>query len=161
MLSSRWDLFLIIIINLLIILASSVNYGELLLKSLFEHWPRTCYHDDDDTGSNNGDVGPPNGHHHHSTSTPGNQYFTIPPHTPLIISEIQGRTLYRLLCCDAGGETEGMILQETVPSWVLDIVVEKTSPKPKNKVYFFLLPHHSSGIKRDKKLVNHDLFDYN
>ena len=56
-----------------------------------------------------------------------------------------------MLCGDAGGDTEGVLLNETVPPWVLDIVVDKTTPKPKNKVYFFLLPHSSSGIKREKK----------
>lgn len=71
--------------------------------------------------------------------------------SPILCSEIQGRTLYRLLCGDAGGDTEGVLLNETVPPWVLDIVVDKTTPKPKNKVYFFLLPHASSGIKREKK----------
>jgi WD repeat-containing protein 48 len=35
----------------------------------------------------------------------------------------------RLLARDAGGETEGVLLNETVPSWVVDIVVEKKLPK--------------------------------
>ena len=70
---------------------------------------------------------------------------------PVPLSEIQGRTLYRLLCGDAGGETEGVLLSDNLPQWVLDIVVDKTTPKPKNKVFFFLLPHASSGIKREKK----------
>ncbi|KAK8721181.1 hypothetical protein OTU49_012890 [Cherax quadricarinatus] len=125
-----------------------INYGELLLKALFEHWPRTYLFEENESGEGaEGGVTTHNGH----TPRPGNEYFTIPPHTPVIISEIQGRTLYRLLCGDAGGDTEGVLLNETVPPWVLDIVVEKTSPKPKNKVYFFLLPHASSGIKREKK----------
>jgi WD repeat-containing protein 48 len=34
-----------------------------------------------------------------------------------------------LLARDAGGETEGVLLNETVPSWVVDIVVEKKLPK--------------------------------
>ena len=38
-------------------------------------------------------------------------------------SEVGGRTLFRLLCRDAGGETEQMLLNETVPSWVVDVVV--------------------------------------
>ena len=33
--------------------------------------------------------------------------------------------MYRLLARDAGGETEGVLLNETVPAWVVDIVVEK------------------------------------
>ncbi|XP_063596748.1 WD repeat-containing protein 48-like [Penaeus indicus] len=126
-----------------------INYGELLLKALFEHWPRTYMSEENENGegAEGGGVANHNGH----TPRPGNEYFSIPPHTPVIISEIQGRTLYRLLCGDAGGDTEGVLLNETVPPWVLDIVVDKTTPKPKNKVYFFLLPHASSGIKREKK----------
>ena len=49
--------------------------------------------------------------------------------TVLLISEVGGRTLYRLLARDAGGETEGVLLNETVPAWVVDIVVEKKLPK--------------------------------
>ncbi len=42
----------------------------------------------------------------------------------VICSEQGGRTLFRLLCRDAGGETEQMLLNETVPSWVVDIAVD-------------------------------------
>ncbi|KAL7641384.1 UNVERIFIED_CONTAM: hypothetical protein RMT77_008524 [Armadillidium vulgare] len=134
-----------------------VNYGELLLKALFEHWPRTFGNreDEEEEGENNedGSESELSQRNSHSPRGPksGNKYFSLPPHTPVIISEVQGRTLYRLLCGDAGGETEGVLLNETVPPWVLDIVVDKTTPKPKNKVYFILLPHASSGIKREKK----------
>lgn len=31
---------------------------------------------------------------------------------------------YRLLCRDSGGETESMLLNETVPPWVIDITVD-------------------------------------
>ena len=61
--------------------------------------------------------------------TNGNEYFSVPGHTPVIFSEVGGRTLYRLLARDAGGETEGVLLNETVPPWVIDIVVEKKLPK--------------------------------
>lgn len=61
-----------------------------------------------------------------------------------------GRTLYRLLCRDAGGETEGTLLTETVPTWVADIVVNRNLPKL-IKVPFYLLPHPASGIKCVKK----------
>ena len=37
--------------------------------------------------------------------------------------------MLRLLARDAGGETEGVLLNETVPAWVVDIVVEKKLPK--------------------------------
>jgi Domain of unknown function (DUF3337) len=61
-------------------------------------------------------------------------------------SEVGGRTLYRLLVKDAGGETEGLLLNETVPQWVVD----KNLPKF-IKIPFFLQPHPSSGIKSIKK----------
>ena len=35
----------------------------------------------------------------------------------------RGKTLFRLLCRDAGGETEQMLLNETVPQWVVDVLV--------------------------------------
>jgi WD repeat-containing protein 48 len=47
----------------------------------------------------------------------GNEYFSVPGHTPVIFSEVGGRTLYRLLARDAGGETEGVLLNETVPRY--------------------------------------------
>lgn len=80
----------------------------------------------------------------------GNEYFSVPGHTPVIFSEVGGRTLYRLLARDAGGETEGVLLNETVPSWVIDIVVEKKLPKF-IKVTFFVLPHPSLGYKSFKR----------
>ena len=49
------------------------------------------------------------------TKSGGNEYFSVPGHTPVIFSEVGGRTLYRLLARDAGGETEGVLLNETVP----------------------------------------------
>ena len=39
-------------------------------------------------------------------------------------SEVGGRTLFRLLCRDAVGETEQQLLNEMVPLWVVDITVE-------------------------------------
>lgn len=65
-------------------------------------------------------------------------------------SEVGGRTLYRLLVRDAAGETEGVLLKETVPSWVVDIVVQKNLPKF-IRMPFYLLPHSSSGFKSLKK----------
>ena len=54
----------------------------------------------------------------------GNSYFSVPPHTPVIFSEVGGRTLFRFLCRDAGGDSERSLLSETVPQWVVDITVE-------------------------------------
>ena len=39
-------------------------------------------------------------------------------------SEPGGRTLFRLLMRDAGGESEQHLLNETVPSWVFEVVLE-------------------------------------
>ena len=68
----------------------------------------------------------------------------------LFPAQVGGRTLYRLLARDAGGETEGVLLNETVPAWVVDIVVEKKLPKF-IKVTFFVLPHPTLGYKTFKR----------
>jgi len=123
-----------------------VNYGGLLLQALLEHWPRPYAVEEEsdlDGGAqmHNGNIVKQGG---------GNEYFSVPGHTPVIFSEVGGRTLYRLLARDAGGETEGVLLNETVPSWVIDIVVEKKLPKF-IKVTFFVLPHPSLGYKSFKR----------
>lgn len=82
--------------------------------------------------------------------TCGNEFFSVPGHTPVIFSEVGGRTLYRLLARDAGGETEGVLLNETVPSWVIDIVIDKKPPKF-IKVTFYVLPHPMLGFKSTKR----------
>jgi len=110
-------------------LEQKVNYGGLLLQALLEHWP--CSIEEEQR-------------------TTGNEYFSVPGHTPVIFSEVGGRTLYRLLARDSGGETEGVLLNETVPAWVVDIVVEKKLPKF-IKVTFFVLPHPILGYKTFKR----------
>jgi len=121
-------------------LEQKVNYGGLLLQALLEHWPRPYNMDEEsDLESGNG-----------QKPVSGNEYFSVPGHTPVIFSEVGGRTLYRLLARDAGGETEGVLLNETVPSWVVDIVVEKKLPKF-IKVTFFVLPHPNLGYKTFKR----------
>ena len=52
--------------------------------------------------------------------------------------------MLRLLARDAGGETEGVLLNETVPAWVVDIVVEKKLPKfIKVWIELTCIPFHS------------------
>uniref|UniRef100_A0A3P8YPR8 WD repeat-containing protein 48 n=1 Tax=Esox lucius TaxID=8010 RepID=A0A3P8YPR8_ESOLU len=122
-----------------------LNLGGLLLQALLECWPRTHINPmDEDTEMNhvNGE--------HESRIQKGNGYFQVPPHTPVIFGEAGGRTLFRLLCRDSGGETESMLLNETVPQWVIDITVDKNMPKF-NKIPFYLQPHSSSGAKTLKK----------
>lgn len=122
-------------------LEQKVNYGGLLLQALLEYWPRP-YNTEDESDLEQGGNG--------SRHVNGNEYFQVPGHTPVIFSEVGGRTLYRLLARDAGGETEGVLLNETVPAWVVDIVVEKKLPKF-IKVTFFVLPHATLGYKTFKK----------
>ena len=89
---------------------------------MLEHWPRTHSPDDEREAfdgtttpaqANNPENGENHHHHHHHphaqtgagdvrARTPGNNYFCVPGHTPVIFSEVGGRTLFRLLCRDAG-----------------------------------------------------------
>ncbi|KYN17924.1 WD repeat-containing protein 48, partial [Trachymyrmex cornetzi] len=121
-----------------------VNYGNLLLQALLEHWWRPLHADDENEGNGNDGNGPLQ----HTRG--GNPYFSVPSHTPVIFSEVGGRTIYRLLVRDAAGETEGVLLNETVPPWVVNIVVDKNLPQF-IKIPFYLLPHASSGVKSLKK----------
>uniref|UniRef100_UPI00358E0F08 WD repeat-containing protein 48 isoform X3 n=1 Tax=Myxine glutinosa TaxID=7769 RepID=UPI00358E0F08 len=125
----------------------SVNFGGLLLQALLEHWPRTHAGplEEDDMELNQ-----VNGENENRVIQKGNGYFQVPPHTPVIFTEAGGRTLFRLLCRDAGGETESVLLNETVPQWVVDVAVDKNMPKF-NKIPFYLQPHSNSCTKTLKK----------
>uniref|UniRef100_A0A2M4APC3 WD repeat-containing protein 48 homolog n=1 Tax=Anopheles triannulatus TaxID=58253 RepID=A0A2M4APC3_9DIPT len=128
-----------------------VNYGSLLLQALLEHWKP-----------------PPTPHHHHlgpgelengclDGDIRGNEYFSVPKHTPIIFSEVGGRNVCRLLVKDAAGETESALLSDTVPSWVTNVVIDRTLPKF-IKLPFYLLAHPSM-LKQDRSkkldLINH------
>uniref|UniRef100_A0A8C5HSN5 WD repeat-containing protein 48 n=1 Tax=Gouania willdenowi TaxID=441366 RepID=A0A8C5HSN5_GOUWI len=123
-----------------------LNLGGLLLQALLEFWPRTRINPMDEEEN---EVNHVNGEPENRVQK-GNGYFQVPPHTPVIFGEAGGRTLFRLLCRDSGGETESMLLNETVPQWVIDITVDKNMPKF-NKIPFYLQPHSSSGAKTLKK----------
>ncbi|KAM4855729.1 WD repeat-containing protein 48 isoform X4 [Marmota monax] len=123
-----------------------LNLGGLLLQALLEYWPRTHVNPMDEEEN---EVNHVNGEQENRVQK-GNGYFQVPPHTPVIFGEAGGRTLFRLLCRDSGGETESMLLNETVPQWVIDITVDKNMPKF-NKIPFYLQPHASSGAKTLKK----------
>uniref|UniRef100_A0AAZ3RTJ6 WD repeat-containing protein 48 n=1 Tax=Oncorhynchus tshawytscha TaxID=74940 RepID=A0AAZ3RTJ6_ONCTS len=124
-----------------------LNLGGLLLQALLEFWPRTHINPMDE--EENEVINHVNGEQETRVQK-GNGYFQVPPHTPVIFGEAGGRTLFRLLCRDSGGETESMLLNETVPQWVIDITVDKNMPKF-NKIPFYLQPHSSSGAKTLKK----------
>lgn len=55
----------------------SVNYGNLLLQALLEHWWRPLHADDENEGNGNDGNGP-------THTRGGNPYFSVPGHTPVI-----------------------------------------------------------------------------
>lgn len=113
-----------------------INYGSLLLQALLEYWT------------------PPNSQNsEYDEIMKGNGYFRIPKHTPVIFSEVGGRTVCRLLARDAAGESESALLHETVPSWVTDVCVERALPKF-IKIPFYLLPHPQMAKQDRMKKVN-------
>lgn len=116
-----------------------VNYGNILLQALLEHWTPNVPSNDMD-----GEIR-------------GNNFFKVPKHTPLIFSEVGGRTVCRLLVRDAMGETESALLHETVPSWVTEVVVERAIPKF-IKIPFYLLSHPQMSkqdrMKKDRLIAN-------
>ncbi|KRX34806.1 WD repeat-containing protein 48, partial [Trichinella murrelli] len=61
-----------------------------------------------------------------------------------------GRALFRLACRDAGGENESALLNDVLPQWAIDIVVNKAMPKY-NKIPFYLFPHPSFNLKVYKR----------
>ncbi|XP_041474967.1 WD repeat-containing protein 48-like [Lytechinus variegatus] len=141
-----------------------VNYGGLVLQALLEHWPRTHAYDPDSiNGHVNGidtstdDINltvnsssPTSPNPPHTVINKGNSYFSVSAHTPVIFSEVGGRTLFRFLCRDACGDSERMLLNENVPQWVVSVTVEHNQPKF-NKISFFLQPHNPSGNRTLKK----------
>jgi WD repeat-containing protein 48 len=110
-----------------------LNLGCLVLQALLEHWPPTYVTTDDDIVQMKGQP----------DRRGGNTYFSMPDHTPVIFSEVGGRTQYRLLCKDAYGETEQAMLNETVPAWVVDVTVQRNLPRF-NKISFTLQPYVSN-----------------
>ncbi|GFO12871.1 WD repeat-containing protein 48 [Plakobranchus ocellatus] len=126
---------------------TKTNIGTTLLQALLDQWPKCHLVDpqgEQPQGQGQGQNYP------EQERPPVQSHFTVPGHTPVIFSEVGGRTLFRLLAKDAGGETEEQLLKETVPPWVLNVIVFKEMPKL-YKLPFFLQPHPSTGIKSVKK----------
>ncbi|XP_055601483.1 WD repeat-containing protein 48 homolog isoform X2 [Uranotaenia lowii] len=117
-----------------------VNYGSLLLQALLEYWkpPPPHHHLQGGPDMENGCDG----------DIRGNEYFSVPKHTPIIFSEVGGRNVCRLLVKDAAGETESALLSETVPPWVTNVVIERAIPKF-TRLPFYLLAHPSM-LKQDR-----------
>lgn len=62
---------------------TKINYGQLLLQALLEHWPRPFQLGEEGGMDVPVDPHPPiisNG----AISRPGNEYFSVAPHTPVI-----------------------------------------------------------------------------
>lgn len=125
-----------------------VNYGKLLLQALLEYWqPPTHNLSQELCGGGDTDM----------MLIHGNEYFKVPKHTPVIFSEVGGRTVCRQLVRDAAGETESALLHEMVPQWVTDVVIERTNPKF-IKMPFYLLPHpqmmKQDRVKKERLIAN-------
>ena len=72
---------------------TKVNYGQLLLQALLEHWPRPFQLGEEAAaGGSDGLAGPDSTSSHPPVASstngavhrPGNEYFTVAPHTPVI-----------------------------------------------------------------------------
>lgn len=150
---------------------TKVNLGGLILQALFEYWSQCHALDGESINGNeplvngvesNGHYGYQNNsirgntfRHHPEINGPINRYFTVPPHTPIIISESSAsggnqRTLLRLRVSDAKLENEDSLLQDTIPVWVSDVVVHRKLPMF-NKISFFIYPHPSLELKNSRK----------
>ncbi|XP_065897763.1 WD repeat-containing protein 48-like isoform X2 [Dysidea avara] len=109
-----------------------VNYGALMLRALFEHWPPASAPPADQP----------------SDAPQDRKFFQVCPHTPIILSEAGdcGCTLVRFLCRDAVNAHESKQLSTHLPVWVEDIVCRKLLPTH-SKLNFLLLPYSSDDKK--------------
>lgn len=145
-----------------------INYGNLLLQALLEYWahpalgpPALSSTSNINSSGNNaaGNTSNNSGGGESGCESPqrGNEFFKVPKHTPVIISELAGRTVCRLLVRDTSGENESTFLTDNVPAWVTDVVVERTIPKF-IKIPFYLLPHPQQAkqdrMKKDRLVAN-------
>ncbi|KAK6061900.1 WD domain, G-beta repeat protein [Cooperia oncophora] len=112
---------------------NKINYGGMMLRSLFEHY-QNC-----DMGAEGSET---------ALATAG--YISIPGHTPIILSEVNGRTVLRLLVRDAANEAESACLAKDLPEWITAVVERSMLPKF-TKMPFYLLPHASLNVKTPKK----------
>lgn len=154
---------------------AKVNLGMLLLQALFEYWPHAyqanlidnlaSLNEASETSSESGDTAVSLNFHrqqrlHHMSSQlargPLNQFFSVPNHTPIILSETAAsgsssqRTLLRLRAIDERVENEDLLLQETMPNWISDIVVHRKVPGFP-KISFYIYPHASLELSSVKK----------
>lgn len=122
-----------------------VNYGNRMLRSLLENWLNRIQTDHGSSeGAQSTEI--------NAQTKLDSQCCKIPRHTPLMISEVGGRCLYRMLVSQAGDENDVIILNETIPAWVMNVIVEKSIPKAL-KISFYLVPLSNTCIRPVKKYV--------
>jgi hypothetical protein len=56
-----------------------------------------------------------------------------------------GKTMYRFLVRDAGGDAERSCLAEAIPQWVAEQLMDDGQPPKFTKILFFLNPHSMNG----------------
>jgi hypothetical protein len=112
-----------------------VNYGYIFLESLFKNCTflnpsklETCTNvvmsqstanQQQQQQPNTTDKSPSKSNSE-DTGQPGLLRFSIPEHTPVIFSEVAGRTLYRLDVRDMSKEAEQQPLANVMPIWIVD-----------------------------------------
>jgi hypothetical protein len=114
-----------------------VNYGYIFLESLFKNCTflnpshlDTCtnvvmsqsanQNNNSNSSGAGGDKSPNKNSDEQQQGQPGLLRFTVPEHTPVIFSEVAGRTLYRLEVRDMSKDSEQQPLVNVMPTWIVD-----------------------------------------
>uniref|UniRef100_A0A7E4VSY8 WD repeat-containing protein 48 homolog n=1 Tax=Panagrellus redivivus TaxID=6233 RepID=A0A7E4VSY8_PANRE len=105
-----------------------VNYGGMLLRSLFSKWPYSTKETEEST------VG---------------QHLLAPEHTPILLIEESGKPVFRCTAHDMQNIADSE-MQDFFPRWVLDIVEKNQFPKY-NKMSFNLQKYPTISDKNPKK----------
>ncbi|PAV88354.1 hypothetical protein WR25_07590 isoform B [Diploscapter pachys] len=138
---------------------NKINYGGMMLRSLFERWPRSSLLHPDSCAPVS--LSPSNCNPQGGRMTPlveaadsqytdaepaTSAYLSLPGHTPLIICESNGRPLVRIQVRSAGLSTEAQLIADFLPHWALDVVEKRILPRF-TKMPFLLMPHASHNFK--------------
>jgi WD repeat-containing protein 48 len=115
--------------SLILILNCLVNYGGMMLRSLFNKWPYAMKDDDEES--------------------PVGNYVPAPEHTPILLMEENGKPVFRCTAKDMVNIADSE-MQEFFPRWVLDIVEKNQFPKY-NKIPFNLQKFPTVSDKNPKK----------
>lgn len=127
---------------------AKVNYGCIFLESLFKNCVfinpmriQTCETVVYSNTANNASKA-----NEEDGTKSGLLRFNIPEHTPIIFSEISGRTLLRTEVKELSRESEQETLSSVIPLWIIDAIVNKNNPKF-NRLTFMLNPYNQSTAK--------------